>query len=175
MKNNIRIIGVGLALMAGILLVSGVAWAQATETPITIRVVSCEDLAEPEREWVDEDGVRHVRNELYRCWFRRDMVGKILAWASYDRDPVNGYYFEHGYSTFTGRIFGEETWAIERYTLEGTRIDGVWHYTSESRMHLENGGLIRLSGAWKAGERLIMSGTLLKTPGGAKRNGPRSK
>ncbi len=48
MRNIVRIIGVGLAAMTGILLVSGVAWAQAEETPIAGRWSSCGELEEPE-------------------------------------------------------------------------------------------------------------------------------
>jgi hypothetical protein len=176
MKQKVRIVGLSLVSMAGMLLVSGVGWAQAVETPIMVSFFQCETLEEPERNWVDEDGIRHIRNELYRCRRGIDMRGRDIAWANSDRDPTAGYYTEHGYYTFTGRILdGEPTTGVGRYTVEGHKIDGVWNYTSEDVMHVEGGGLSRLSAAWKAGERLIYSGVLLETPGGAKRNGPRSK
>jgi len=40
MNNTIRSIAVSLVSLAGLLLVSGAAWAQATETPITVRFVN---------------------------------------------------------------------------------------------------------------------------------------
>jgi hypothetical protein len=176
MKNIVRIIGVSLASIVGFLLVSGVAWAQATETPITIRILGCYRVEDPVREWVDEDGIKHARDELYSCNRRRDMVGREIGWASWDTDGAANHYSERGYYTFTGTVLGgEPTTGVGRYTVEGERINGVWNYTTEDVMHLDGGGLVKLSGAWKAGDRLIFSGTLLETPGGAKRNGPRSK
>ncbi len=67
MNNIVRMLGVSLASMVGILLISGVAWAQATETPIAGRWISCQNLEEPEKLWVDEDGIEHGRNSLYSC------------------------------------------------------------------------------------------------------------
>jgi hypothetical protein len=176
MSNKIRIIGVSLVAMAGILLASGVAWAQAVETPIRVLFFRCHDLEEPEREWVDEDGIRHIRNELFSCRRNLDMTGRDISWSNSDLDPTAGYYSEHGYYSFTGRILnGDPTTGVGRYTVEGNRIEGVWNYTSEDVMHVEGGGLVKLSAAWKAGENLIYSGVLLETPGGASRKGPRSK
>jgi hypothetical protein len=176
MRNKIRIIGVGLLSMAGILLVSGVAWAQAVETPITVQFHGCHRLEEPVREWVDEDGIEHVRDELFTCNRTRDMVGRDIGWASWDTDGAANHYSERGYYAFTGWVLGGGlTTGVGRYTVEGERINGVWNYTSEDVMHLDGGGLVKLSGAWKAGDRVIYRGTFLETPGGAKRHGPRYK
>jgi hypothetical protein len=177
MKSKIRIIGVSLASMAGILLVSGVAWAQAEETPITVRIGSCEDLEEPERrEWVDEDGIVHVRDNMFRCWTRRDMVGTITGWASWDTDPAAGHHFAHGYLAFAGSVLGGElTGAVGRFTVEANRIEGVWTYNQEDVMHLDGGGLVLLSGTWRSGQRRILHGIVLDTPGGEKRQGPRPR
>jgi hypothetical protein len=132
MRNVIRMLGVSLAAMFGMLLASSVAWAQAVETPITVSFFRCETLVEPERDWVDEDGIRHLRNELFSCMRGRDMRGNDIAWANSDRDPTAGYYTEHGYYTFTGRVLnGEQTTGVGRYTVEGNRIGGVWNYTSD--------------------------------------------
>ncbi|MBW2541494.1 MAG: hypothetical protein JRF15_05320 [Deltaproteobacteria bacterium] len=180
MRNTVRSIGVSLASMAGILLVSGTAWAQATETPITAQFVnaSCELLEEPERDWVDEDGVRHYRNELGSCAWRRGLNGREIDWDNANVDLVNGYIEQWGYGTFTGRVLdGPETWGLVRYTLEAHRIEGVWHHTSDTIMHLEDGSLITMSAEWKSGERIIYSGVLLDPPGlgPVKRNRPRNK
>jgi hypothetical protein len=175
MKNVVRIIGVSLASMAALLLVSGVAWAQAEETPITVRVIGCNGIEEPEREWVDEDGIEHVRDYLFSCSSRRDMVGVLIAWASWDHDPAAGHHSEHGYYSFTGSILGEPATGVGRYTKERNRIEGVWISTQEDVMHLAGGGLVILSGTWESGDRIIFQGTLLDPPGGEKRKGPRSK
>jgi hypothetical protein len=176
MRNIVRIIGVSLALMAGGLLVSGVAWAQAEETPITVRNLGCERIEDPEREWVDEDGIIHVRDLLFSCSTRRDMVGTITGWANWDEDPAAGHHFQHGYYAFTGSILGEPATGVGRYTHERHRIEGVWISTQEDVMHLDGGGLVILSGTWETGApRIIFSGTLLDPPGGAKRQGPRPR
>jgi len=62
-----------------------------------------------------------------------------------------------------------------RYTIEANRIEGVWHFTSDDIMHLEGGGTVKASGAWKRGDPIIYKGILLDPPGGENRNGPRSK
>jgi hypothetical protein len=175
MRNIVRIIGVSVVLMAGSVMVAGVAWAQAEETPITIRF-RCEDVGEPERFWVDEDGIEHIRDWVESCTVGRDIVGTILGLSSSDLDRDAGYYLSRGYYGFTGRVLGGEmTTGVGHYTLEGNRINGVWHYTSDDLMHLEGGGLVKTSGAWRGGRPIIYSGVLLDPPGGAKRQGPRPR
>jgi hypothetical protein len=176
MRNIVRIIGVSLAAMAGSLMVASVAWAQAEETPITVRILDCQQIEEPERDWVDEDGIRHIRDGLYSCKRRRDVVGREIGWSSADIDPTAGHISEHGYYSFTGKILGGElTSGVGRYTTEGNRIDGVWTYTSEDVMHVDGGGLVKLWGTWKGGEPMIYTGVLLETPGGTSRHGPRPR
>jgi hypothetical protein len=176
MRNIVRVIGVSLAAMAGLLLVSGVAWAQAVETPITVQIYDCEPIEDPERrEWVDEDGIVHVRDNMQWCRVRRGMVGTITGWASWDIDPAAGHWFERAYYAFSGWVLDELTTGVGRYTGEGNRIEGVWTYTGDHLVHLDGGGLVKLSGTWEAGERIILSGTLLDPPGGESRQGPRPR
>jgi hypothetical protein len=132
MRNIVRVIGVSLAAMAGSLMVAGVAWAQAVETPITVRFIDwgCE-WGEPERVWVDEDGIEHGRDLLISCSTRRDMFGTIAAWNSWDFDPAAGHLIQNGYYSFVGTLLGEPTTAVGRFTGEGNRIEGVWTYTRE--------------------------------------------
>jgi hypothetical protein len=176
MKNIVRIIGVGLAAMAGILLVSGVAWAQATETPITVIIFGGQQLEEPVREWVDEDGIEHARDQYYTINRRRDMIGFEVGFSSWDGNPATDHYFERGYYSWTGSILGgEQTTGVGRYTWECNRIEGVQFCTTDDVMQVEGGGLVKLSATWEGGPLNRFSGTFLETPGGAKRNGPRSK
>jgi hypothetical protein len=175
MKNVVRIIGVGLASMAGILLISGVAWAQATETPIQGRWFSCGSLAEPEREWVDEDGIEHGRDGLYSCRHQGSLMGLEKGWASWDINR-GVWVSEHGYYTFTGRVLGGDfTTGVARYTLECSTIEGVGTCIEDHVIHLDGGSLAKFSGTWNPGGARTYTGTLLDPPGGAKRNGPRSK
>jgi hypothetical protein len=175
MKNIVRIIGVSLASMAGILLVSGVAWAQAEEKAIAYLIGNCWILEEPEREWVDEDGIRHTRDVRYSCDRRRRIAGKEIGWWSEDIDSTGGHRFIRGYYSFTGTVLGESATGVGRVTEECDRIEGVWICTGHDVMHLQGGGLVKASAAWQGAENPLWSGTLLDPPGGGKRNGPRSK
>jgi hypothetical protein len=177
MKSKIGVTGVSLASMALILLGSGVAWAQAEETPLEIRLARCEILEPAEREWVDEDGVRHVRDRMFSCWFDRDMTGKITGWLSGEDDVARGYVFERGYYTFTGSILGTPATGVGRYTDECNRVEaGVWSCVDEEVVHLDGGGLVRMFTSWEGSRRHpLLSGTLLDTPGGESRQGPRPR
>jgi hypothetical protein len=175
MTDKIRIIGAGLAAIAGILLVSGVAWAQAEETPITYWLRNCVDLAEPEREWVDEDGVRHRRDVRYSCGRRGNIRGTEIGWYSADVDLPGDHRFLRLYYSFTGTVLGEPATGVARATEECNRIEGVWICTGDDVMHLHGGGLVKTSSAWEGSEDAPWVGFLLDPPGGGKRNGPRSK
>ena len=178
MKNKIRIIGVGLAAMAGFLLVSGVAWTQAEETPISVSFWGFTQLEGPVREWVDEDGIEHARDEYYRIRRSKDMTGVELGFSSWDGDLATDHYFERAYYSFTGRfpkLGGELTTGVGRYTLECNRIEGVRFCTAEDVMQLEGGGLVKLSATSEDGPLNPYTGFVLETPGGEKRNGPRPR
>jgi hypothetical protein len=176
MKNIFRIIGVSLASMAGVLLVGGVAWAQAEETPIKVRVVDCRRQGDPDREWVDEDGIEHARDEYYLGRRSGDMTGLEVGFDSWDGDPASDHYFERGYYSWRGRIRGGElTTGVGRYTFECNRIEGVRFCTAEDVMQLEGGGLVKLSATSEDGPLNPYSGFVLETPGGEKRNGPRPR
>ena len=88
MKNIIRIIGVGLASVAGILLVSGVAWAQATKEPVSGQVVRWRVIGpDPGKIWIDDDGVQHRRNSWVRVRYEGDIEGFIVGILSTNYDP----------------------------------------------------------------------------------------
>ena len=176
MTDKIRIIGASLAAMAGILLVSGVAWAQAEKTSIAFVLGTCEDLAEPEREWVDEDGIQHARDVRYSCPRRRNITGEEVGWYSNDRDSTGGHLFTRAYYSFAGTILGEPATGVGRVTEECNRIEGVWNCTGHDVMHLHGGELVTASATWKGADRVVVwSGTLLDPPGGESRQGPRSR
>jgi hypothetical protein len=132
-------------------------------------------LAEPEREWVDGDGIEHNRDGLYSCRHRGALVGLEKGWASQDIDP-GVWVSERGYYIFTGRVLGGElTTGVARYTLECNRIEGVMTCIEDHVMHLDGGSLAKFSGTWRPGSARRYTGTLLDPPGGEKRNGPRSR
>jgi hypothetical protein len=176
MRNTVRIIGASLASMAGMLLVSGVASAQAEETPITWRNIGYQTLEEAERFWVEEEnGIEHGRNEMYINPRRGDMVGDEIGWTNWDHDRATGDYFEHGYFAFTGTVRGKPGDGVGRYTVECHRVDGVRTCTGDDLMHLNRGGLAKTSTTYETptSEPIFWSGTLLEPAG--RRAGPRKR
>ena len=60
---------------------SGLPKTQLVFPYAPVRFLDCQQIEEPERGWVDEDGIRQIRNELFGCKRRRDMVGKDIGWS----------------------------------------------------------------------------------------------
>jgi hypothetical protein len=175
MRRKALSIAVSLTLMIGLLLVSGVAWAQAEKTSINYLLGDCNDLAEPEREWVDEEGIRHIRDVMYRCERRRQISGVEIGWYSGDIDLAGDHRFFRAYYSFTGLVLGEPATGVGRVTEECNRIEGVWNCTGHDVLHLHSGELVTTSATWKGGGRIIYSGVLLDPPGGESRQGPRPR
>jgi len=162
MRNIVRIIGATLASMAGILLVSGVAWAQAQKTPITWWNTGYQLLEEAERFWVDEDGIEHGRDEMYRNPRNGDLIGSEVGWLSWDLDRATGDYFERGHFSYTGRLFRLPTSGFGHYTIECHTIEGVQSCTSDDLVRLDGSGLVKTT--WEGGQTDIYSGFLLDSP-----------
>jgi hypothetical protein len=186
MRNKIRIIGVSLASMAALLLVSGVAWAQALKTEIEGFSENFIWLGEPEREWVDEDGILHVRGQRGTAdWFGdvsgRASIGRGESWvADFDRDFAGETYFSHGTSSFYGKILGGElVSATGHYTLDCTGPLSMQTCIAEHIWHVEDGRLLKATHNWVQGDPSPMTytGFLLDPPGlgPVKRNRPRNR
>ncbi len=182
MRNIVRIIGMSLASMAGILLVAGIASAQALKTPIEGHWESCRYLGQPERQWVDEDGIHHVRGWRGVCNHVGDVMGSFPRGerfvANWDDDIAGETWFEHGTTSFTGRILGEFVSAAGHYTLDCTGPFQMQTCILELVWHLEDGRLLKTTTNWVEGDgdpTFPYTGFLLDPPGGEKRNGPRSK
>jgi hypothetical protein len=149
MRNIFRIIGVSLVSMAGILLVSGVAWAQATKTPVS----GTSDFLRSRggEEWTDEEGVLHQRNTADRVRYHEDTeeggidgiqlaIGNLNI-GDIDFDQKTGEGDQYGSFTFVGYVLGDLVTARGRYSgvcggqPSMCEIDGVWH--------LSDGGLLK--------------------------------
>ncbi len=173
MRNIIRIIGASLASMAGILLVSGVAPAQALKTPIEGHSENCRYLREPDREWVDEDGISHVRGQRGRCNYFGDVQGHFPSGgerfvANWDDDIAGETWFEHGTNSFTGRILGEVAEAAGHYTLDCIGPFRMQTCILELVWHLEDGRLLKATANWVEGDgdpTFPYTGFVLDPPG----------
>jgi hypothetical protein len=176
MRHKIRIIGVGLLALAGSLLLSSVASGQALKTLIETEVVRCRDQGEPDRFWVDEDGIEHVRGGRNWCLFVGDLEGRAWFIYNYDLDRASGTYFEHGAMVYLdATIFGKNVSGTGHYTGEGIRIEGVWSWSYDDVWHLEDGRLLKLRDERQEGEPILITGILLEPPGAAVRRGPRRR
>ena len=177
MKKRTLTIAVGLTLMAGLLLITGTASAQAIKTPIEGNWLAPARLWPPEREWVDEDGILHVRNQKFRSRHGGgDIEGREIGWESRDVDLAAGLMSGHGYNYFIGTVLGDPAEAVGRYSWECTRIEGAWICTSTHTWHVNDGSLIKFSGTVEAGVYpQPYSGIHVDTPGGESRQGPRRR
>jgi hypothetical protein len=185
MKTANLTLGAGLILLAGSLLVPGITSAQALKTPIEGSSANCSNLGEPEREWVDEDGITHVRGQRGRCDWSGDLQGRFPSGgerfvANWDWDLADGPYFEHGTDSFSGRLFGKVVEATGHYTFECIGPFQMATCIVEAVWHLEDGRLVKFTMNWVEGDgdpTFPYTGIVLDPPGlgPVKRNRPRTK
>jgi hypothetical protein len=142
MRNIFRIIGVSLASMAGIALVSGTAWAQATETPVSGEVDSFV-VTDPGELWVDDDGVRHRRNRRTRERYHGDISGQQFKITRLNINRETGELDAHGSFTFVGFVGEDRVKAKGRFTVLCTGGDPSFCEETEI-WHLEDGRKISL-------------------------------
>jgi hypothetical protein len=170
MRNKLRIIGVSLASMAGIVLVSGVAWAQATETPVWGRVDNFV-VIDPGKIWEDEEGVLHIRNERQRERYRGQIRGQQFKIQSFniEIDPVTGRDLAldyHGSFTFVGFVGGDLVKAKGRFMGQ---CSDCWEPNNCEEIeiwHLDDGRKIRLTEVWDCPSNIsVYQGILLDPPG----------
>ena len=142
MRNKFRIIGVSLAAMAGLLLVSGVAWANPNKELVSGQVVSFR-VTEPGKFWIDDDGVRHRRNQLVRARIEGDIDGHFFAVENTNWDPSTGDGDNHGSFVFIGYV-GEGldlVTATGRHAGVASGLPTTWEV--DLVWHLDDGRLIK--------------------------------
>ena len=140
MRNKFRIIGVGLAAMAAILLVSGVAWANPNKEPVSGELVSFR-VTEPGEIWVDDDGIRHTRNQWARVRYEGDIEGRMVAILSGNKDNSTGDGDMHGSFIFNGYV-GED-WVSATGRFSGVRGEGPISWVVDFVWHVDDGRLMK--------------------------------
>jgi len=113
MKNTRTKILAGVVLLAAVLLITGIVWAKATQTPIagteTITVTG-----DPVRFWVDDEGITHYRGLPGEIDFTSgDLDGTGSFVVNVNLDPVTGNGDESGAATIN------VTWGELSGTFEG--------------------------------------------------------
>ncbi len=141
MRNKFRIIGVSLAAMAGLLLlVSGVAWANPNKTPVSGELVRYRVITSGEF-WIDDDGVRHVRNEWVRVRYEGDIEGRSVAILNRNYDPSTGDGDIHGSFIFNGFVGEDVVSATGRLAGVSSGLPNFWEV--DFVWHLDDGRLIK--------------------------------
>jgi hypothetical protein len=166
MRKTVRIIGVSLVLLAGLLLVSGVAWAQANKTTLS-GIATVYRVTDPGKIWLDEDGVRHWRNQRARQRLTVDLDGLMYRIDNLNINTVTREADFHGSFTFTGFLLGEED-HIRATGRFSALCSGEPSMCEEHQIwSLEDGRRIKLTETFPldvAGDDLY-EGTLLDPPG----------
>ena len=99
MKTTRTKILVGLLLLASVLIITGIAWAKATKTTVTGTTYVTPSEQPPLREWIDEDGIWHVRGEVSNYIYEGDLEGTGVGIVNLNLDFSTGDGDESGYST----------------------------------------------------------------------------
>jgi len=142
MRKKFRIIGVSLASMAGLLLVSGVAWANPNKEPVWGEVVAF-SAGESGKFWIDDDGVRHHRNRLVTIRIEGGIEGRLLVVENTNWDPSTGDGDNHGSFVFIGYV-GEGldlVTATGRHAGVASGLPTTWEV--DLVWHLDDGRLIK--------------------------------
>ncbi len=102
-----------LVLIASLLLATTGVQAKATKTPFThLAIVTAEGV--PERMWMDEEGILHIRGLTVTFDQTGDMTGTSVVVANLNIDPSTGNGHMWGSRTFVG------TWHSPWGDLSGT-------------------------------------------------------
>jgi hypothetical protein len=167
MRNIFRIIGVSLASMAGILLVSGVAWAQASHEPVS-GFTDNNVITDRGEIWDDEEGIRHIRNRRARTRFHGDIVGQVfrILDLNLQYSPIlTGELDGHGSFSFVGFVLGDQVTATGRFSILCGGEPSICE--EHSIWHLDDGRKINLTEWWLFFNSAIgeYEGVLLDPPG----------
>jgi hypothetical protein len=114
MDQRRKVIIAAIAVLTAGLLLTGIAWAKATKTPVTATKLVTPSGLTPTRDWTDEDGIWHVRGSVaYVDYVEGDLHGSGRAVVNLNFDMSTGNGDESGYST------AELTWGELSGTFEG--------------------------------------------------------
>lgn len=107
-------------VVVAVLAVAGVAFAEATKTPVESSIFGYEVIYMGEG-WIDDDGILHVRGQRVKEFVEGDLDGDLYVESDFDVDPV----------TWTGDMRGELRFVCSWGDLEGTfegRFSGTWDH-----------------------------------------------
>jgi hypothetical protein len=114
-----QILALACVLVMAALISAAPSVAKSTKTPAEFWEVSC--LVEPGLEWIDDEGVLHIRGQITQSAFYElqnfTIVGSNAIVSNANVDPA----------TFSGNLFG--TWsAIYLPASSSGTFDGSWNF-----------------------------------------------
>jgi len=130
MKKTRTKILAGTALLMGVVLAAGILCAKATKTPVS-GTYSSEIVGPPERQWIDDEGILHIRRMPTLATFSApgsDLVGTVNGIANFNLTWPSG--------TGDGSAFWimNVSWRGLSGTFEGRfTADIVEHYAAEAK------------------------------------------
>jgi hypothetical protein len=83
----------GLVLLTGVTLITGIVWAKATEYPVDCEFTYAPTQWPPPRLWTDEEGVTHMRDIPYTLNSKPDtgnMAVAMTGTCNHNRDMATG-------------------------------------------------------------------------------------
>jgi hypothetical protein len=162
MRNKFRIIGVSLAAMAGLLLVSGVAWANPNKEPVAGWEV-VHRVIEDGKFWIDDDGIRHTRDQWVRSRWAGDIQGMSIGVLRSNYDPSTGDGDLTASLAFTG--FVREEWVSATGRAAGVRSGSTSTWEVDWVWHLDDGRLIKMTEVASGAPPWAYVGEILDPPG----------
>ena len=121
----------GMLLLTIVMLITGIAWAKATKTPIS-GTQTVQSTGTPERLWVDDEGILHYRGLPGMMTFPSgDVTGAGSFVVNVNLDPATGNGDESGMAT-ADLTWGELSGTLEgrytgKYTAGVSHGKGVYH------------------------------------------------
>jgi hypothetical protein len=116
------------SLIAGLLL-TGIAWAKATKTPVAVTKEVWPSAQPPARQWIDEDGIWHIRGSVADVVIQGDLDGLGIAVVNLNLDLSTGNGDEAGYATMN-LDWGDLSGTFEgHFSVAYTGFVGVGHGT----------------------------------------------
>lgn len=117
-----------IALLASVLLVGGIVWAEATKTPVE-GTHSVEVVGAAERHWVDDEGIEHYRGLPMQFHYPTgDLEGTGWGEININLDPMGN-----------GDESGSGTWDLTWGDLSGT-FEG--RFTATVTYGVSNGSVV---------------------------------
>ncbi|MBW8040348.1 MAG: hypothetical protein FVQ85_10145 [Planctomycetes bacterium] len=143
-----------LTLLVGVVLITSIVWAKATESPVEGDVTITGFIGSPVMEWTDEDGIQHVRGQSFSHDVTGDTVGSGTGVINWNLNPATGDGDEFG------TLASNKTWGEISGTFQGRFSNTITGWSVLGHTTVHGGGgfegmkmILTLSGTFGSGVR----------------------